>query len=82
MTQCLQVNSWFQGKVLLPEADLHRRVYVFVFHTGHTDALWDRCFFSVRGNQQDETVSALLEICDGLARFVYHGNSLGFSPHV
>lgn len=36
----------------------------------------------VCGDEQDETVSALLEICMVLARFGFYGDVLWFPPHV
>ncbi len=36
----------------------------------------------VSGDEQDETVSALLEVHVGLAGFGFHGDALWFAPHV
>lgn len=33
-------------------------------------------------DEQDETISSLLEVGDGLARFGFHGDALWFSSHV
>lgn len=36
----------------------------------------------VSRDEQDETISALLEICVGLAGFGFYGDVLRFAPHV
>ncbi len=36
----------------------------------------------VSRDEQDETISALLEISVGLAGFGFHGDALWFAPHV